>query len=87
MRVPKPTLIAAGTRDSTFDFDGTWELFRDAKRFASRLGYSDSVDIAAPDAPHGFTLQLREAVTRFMCRHLLGKDVEGSRDHQAAGLL
>ena len=76
MRVPKPTLIAAGTRDSTFDFDGTWELFRDAKRFASRLGYSDSVDIAAPDAPHGFTLQLREAVTRFMCRHLLGKDVE-----------
>lgn len=76
MRAPKPTLIAAGTRDATFDFDGTWELFRDAKRFASRIGHPDSVDIAAPDAPHGFTLQLREAVTRFMCRHLLGKEVE-----------
>ncbi|MEX2577982.1 MAG: hypothetical protein WD342_02900 [Verrucomicrobiales bacterium] len=76
MRAPKPTLIAAGTRDVTFDFDGTWEVFRDAKRFASRLGHSDSVDIVAPDAPHGFTLQLREAVTRFMCRHLLGKEVE-----------
>lgn len=76
MRAPKPTLIAAGTRDVTFDFGGTWDLFRDAKRFASRLGYPDSVDLAAPDAPHGFTLQLREAVTRFMCRHLLGKDVE-----------
>lgn len=75
MRAPRPTLICAGTRDVTFDFAGTWELFRDAKRFASRLGYADSVDIAAPDAPHGFTLQLREEVTRFMCRHLLGRDV------------
>lgn len=76
MRLPKPTLIAAGTRDVTFDFAGTWDLFRDAKRFASRIGHPDSVDLVAPDAPHGFTLQLREAVTRFMLRHLAGKDVE-----------
>jgi dienelactone hydrolase len=75
MRAPRPTLICAGTRDVTFDFDGTWELFRDAKRFYSRLGHSDMIDLAAPDAPHGFTLQLREAVTRFMARHLLGKDI------------
>ena len=76
MRAPKPTLICAGTRDATFNFDGTWEVFRDAKRFYSRLGHPDKIDIAAPDAPHGFTLQLREAVTRFMTRHLLGKDIE-----------
>jgi dienelactone hydrolase len=75
MRAPKPTLICAGTRDVTFDFGGTWELFRDAKRFYSRLGHPDMIDLAAPDAPHGFTLQLREAVTRFMARHLLGKDI------------
>lgn len=75
MRAPRPTLICAGTRDVTFNFDGTWDLFREAKRFASRLGYADSVDIVAPDAPHGFTLQLREAVTRFMSRHLLDRDV------------
>ncbi|MCC6509233.1 MAG: hypothetical protein IT423_09010, partial [Pirellulaceae bacterium] len=75
MRAPKPTLICAGTRDVTFDFGGTWELFRDAKRFYSRIGHPDMVDLAAPDAPHGFTLQLREAVTRFMARHLLGKDI------------
>lgn len=75
MRAPKPTLICAGTRDVTFDFGGTWDLFRDAKRFYSRLGHPDLIDIAAPDAPHGFTLQLREAVTRFMARHLLGKDI------------
>ncbi len=76
MRAPKPTLIAAGTRDATFAFEGTWELFRDAKRFYSRLGHPDMIDLAAPDAPHGFTLQLREAVTRFMARHLLGRDIE-----------
>lgn len=75
MRAPRPTLICAGTRDVTFNFDGTWDLFRDAKRFASRIGHADSVDIVAPDAPHGFTLQLREAVTRFMSRHLLNRDV------------
>jgi dienelactone hydrolase len=75
MRAPRPTLICAGTRDVTFDFNGTWDLFREAKRFYSRLGHADAIDLAAPDAPHGFTLQLREAVTRFMARHLLGKDM------------
>ncbi|MFO1485360.1 MAG: hypothetical protein U1F71_18510 [Verrucomicrobiaceae bacterium] len=75
MRAPKPTLICAGTRDVTFDFGGTMDLFREAKRFYSRIGYPDQIDIAAPDAPHGFTLQLREAVTRFMSRWLLGRDV------------
>lgn len=75
MRAPRPTLICAGTRDVTFDFNGTMDVFRDAKRFYSRIGYPEHIDIAAPDAPHGFTLQLREAATRFMSRWLLGKDV------------
>jgi dienelactone hydrolase len=76
MRAPKPTLICAGTRDVTFDFNGTMEVFSEAKRFYSRLGFPEHIDIAAPDAPHGFTLQLREAVARFMSRWLLGKDTE-----------
>ncbi len=75
MRAPKPTLICAGTRDATFDFGGTWQLFGEAKRFYSQLGHPESIDLAAPDAPHGFTIQLREAVTRFMSRWLLDKDV------------
>jgi len=74
MRAPKPTLICAGTRDVTFDFRGTWEVFLDAKRFYSRIGRPESIEIAAPDAPHGFTIQLREAVARWMHRWLLGKD-------------
>ena len=74
MRAPKPTLICAGTRDATFDFQGTWELFRDAKRFYSRIRHPESMDLVAADAPHGFTLPLREAVARFMSRWLLGQD-------------
>ncbi len=74
MRAPKPTLILAGTRDATFDFRGTWELFLEAKRFYSRLGRSDAVEINAPDAPHGYTLQQREAAARWMHRWLLGSD-------------
>ena len=76
MRAPKPTLICAGTRDVTFDFRGTWEVFLDAKRFYSRIGHPERMEIAAPDAPHGFTIQLREAVARWMSRWLLGKDIE-----------
>jgi dienelactone hydrolase len=75
MRAPKPTLIAAGLRDVTFSFQGTVDLFIEAKRFFSRLGYPERLDLAAPDAPHGFTLQLREAVARFMARWLLGREV------------
>ncbi|MBL9151432.1 MAG: hypothetical protein JNK37_03060 [Verrucomicrobiales bacterium] len=74
MRAPKPTLIVAGTRDATFDFNGTWDLYKDVKRFYSRLGRTDAVDINAPDAPHGFTLQQREAVASWMHRWLLGRE-------------
>lgn len=74
MRAPQPTLILAGTRDVTFDFRGTWELFLEAKRFYSRLGRSEGVEINAPDAPHGYTLQQREAAARWMHRWLLGAD-------------
>lgn len=74
IRAPKPTLICAATRDATFDFRGTWELFLDAKRFYSRLGAPERMDINASDAPHGFTVQQREATARFMHRWLIGGD-------------
>jgi dienelactone hydrolase len=74
LRAPRPTLIGAGTRDATFDFRGTAELFIEAKRFYSRLGHPEALELNAPDAPHGFTLQQREAVARWMHRWLLGAD-------------
>ncbi len=74
MRAPRPTLVCAGTRDATFDIDGTWDLFREAKRFYSRLGYAERVEMHEADAPHGFTIQLREGAVRWMKRWLLGQD-------------
>ena len=68
MRAPKPTLICAGTRDVTFDIEGTWDLFRQSKRFYSRLGFPERVELNEADAPHGFYLQQREAAARWMHR-------------------
>ena len=74
MRAPRPTLILTGTQDRTFDVVGSWELFRDAKRFYSRLGFSERVELAEPDVPHGFPRELRVASTRWMRRWLLDKN-------------
>ena len=74
MRAPRPTLICAGTRDVTFDISGTWDVFREAKRFYSRLGHAEQVEMHEADAPHGFGIQQREASARWLHRWLLGSD-------------
>jgi dienelactone hydrolase len=76
MRAPKPTLILAATRDATFDIEGTWDLFREAKRFYTRLGFPENVQLVEADAKHGFYIQQREAAARFMHRYLLGEEKE-----------
>ncbi len=73
MRGPKPTLICAATRDF-FDIDGTWHAFREAKRFYTRLGFAERVDLIEVDAKHGFSKPLRTAAVRWMRRWLLNKD-------------
>ncbi|MDG2127903.1 MAG: acetylxylan esterase [Fuerstiella sp.] len=74
MRAPKPTLICASTRDVTFDIGGTWNLFRQSKRFYARLGFPERVELNEADVPHGMYLQHREAIARWMHRWLLGTD-------------
>ena len=74
MRAPKPTLICASTRDKTFPIEGTWPLFREAKRFYNRLRFPERVELIEADAPHGFTIQTREAAVQWMRRWLLGID-------------
>jgi cephalosporin-C deacetylase-like acetyl esterase len=74
MRAPKPTLICASTRDATFDIGGTWDLFRQSKRFYARLGFPERVELNEADVPHGMHLQHREAIARWLHRWLLGKD-------------
>ena len=73
MRAPKPTLICTATGDF-FDIRGVWDTFRQAKRFYTRLGFSERVDLVETDATHGFSTQLRVATVRWMRRWLLNVD-------------
>ncbi|MHC4401059.1 MAG: alpha/beta hydrolase family protein [Planctomycetota bacterium] len=73
MRAPKPTLICAATQDF-FNIGGTWENFRQAKRFYSRLGHAERVDLVETDMKHGFSAHLRVGMARWMRRWLLGVD-------------
>jgi dienelactone hydrolase len=73
LRAPKPTLLCAGTRDTTFAIEGTWDIFREAKRFYDRFGLPEQVEMVEADEPHGFTRPLRIGAVRWMRRWLLGK--------------
>ncbi|MGB2822968.1 MAG: acetylxylan esterase, partial [Phycisphaerae bacterium] len=73
VRGPRPTLMCAATRDF-FDIQGTWDSFRQAKRFYTRLGFAERVDLIETDARHGFSAELRVATVRWMRRWLLGAD-------------
>jgi len=73
IRAPRPTLLCCATHDF-FAIDGTWTLFREAKRFYTRLGHAERVDLIEVDAKHGFHQPLREAAARWMRRWLLNID-------------
>jgi cephalosporin-C deacetylase-like acetyl esterase len=73
MRAPQPTLMCVATRDY-FDIDGAWQTFREAKRWYTRMGYPERVEIAETDMTHGFSPLLRLASVRWMRRWLLGAD-------------
>lgn len=73
MRAPAPFLICAATKDF-FDIGGTWELFRNAKRLYTRLGFAERVELMENDAPHNYNALQRQSVLRWMARWLLGKD-------------
>jgi len=82
MRAPKPTLINAATLDTTFKIAGAWDLFREAKRLYTRLGYANRVELTEADAPHGFTTHLRVSSARWMSRWLLKSDSEITEDEK-----
>jgi len=73
MRAPKPTLLCTATRDM-FNINGSWEVFRESKRFYARFGYPERVELVETDEGHGFHLQLREGAVRWMNRWLSHKD-------------
>ncbi len=73
MRLPKPTLIMAATQDY-FDINGAWHLFRQGKRFATRQGFPERVDLVEPNTEHGFPTEMRVAAANWMRRWLLDLD-------------
>lgn len=73
MKAPRPVLICAATKDF-FDINATWEMFRLAKRFYTRMGVPERVDLLENDAEHNYDKTQREGVARWMSRWLLGKD-------------
>ncbi len=80
LRAPKPTMLLLATRDF-FDLQGSWTTFREAKQIYGVMGFSERVDAAEYNTPHGYGKGQRESCVRFMRRWLLGKDdviVEGT---------
>jgi len=73
MRAPRPTLLLTASGDY-FDIGGAWDSFRQAKRWYTRLGYPERVDLFETDDKHGFPLPMRVASARWMRRWLLGID-------------
>lgn len=72
-RAPRATLIMTATRDY-FDIAGSWATFRQAKRWYTRLGFGERVDLFEIDDQHGFPGPMRVASARWMSRWLLGRD-------------
>jgi dienelactone hydrolase len=73
MRAPKPTLFSSTTGDF-FDIHGTWENFRQAKRFYWIFGHPERVNLVEGPGGHGVPRGNLLAIARWMRRWLLGKD-------------
>jgi len=73
LRAPHPVLIMAGTQDF-FDITGAWNVFRQAKRFYTRLGFPERVELVEVDTKHELSPQMRETSARWFRRWLAGKD-------------
>jgi dienelactone hydrolase len=73
MRAPRPTCMLTATHDF-FDIEGSWDTFREAKRFYGRLGYPERVDLVEIEDKHGFSRPRREAAVQWLQRWLLGRD-------------
>lgn len=73
IRAPRPTIILAATRDF-FDIKGTWDTYREVKRFYTRLGYPERINIVEVDAQHSYPTGQREAMVQWMRRWQSGID-------------
>lgn len=72
--VPCATLICSATRDFV-PIEGTWEAYREAKRFYTAEGIPERIELIEVNEQHGYTKPLRLAATNWMSRWLLDKNV------------
>jgi dienelactone hydrolase len=73
MRAPTPILMCTATKDF-FDIGGAWDVFREANRLYTRLGFAERLALLENDAPHNYDKLQREGVVRWLSRWLLGRD-------------
>jgi len=73
MRAPRPTLICCSSGDY-FDAKGTWDNFRQSKKYYSLLGDPLAIDLVEDKGKHGITKLQRETLTRLARRWFLGDD-------------
>jgi len=69
IRVPKPTLIMATTRDF-FSIQGARETYAEAKRVYEIFGKPGNIEIVEDDHRHGYTKKNRESMYAFFQKHL-----------------
>src|SRR5690625_330262 len=69
VRAPKPTLIISTTRD-IFSIQGARDVYDEAKKFYSLLGYPQNLEMTEDDAPHESTRKNREYAYSFFRKHL-----------------
>ncbi len=68
-RAPRPTLVAATTRDF-FNIQGARETFAEARRAFAALGAPGNLEMVEDDFEHGYTTKTREATYAFFQKHL-----------------
>lgn len=78
LRVPKPTLIMATTKDF-FNIQGTRETFDEVKKAYEIFGKPDNLEMTEDDFEHGYTKKNREAMYAFFQKHLM---LPGSQEEE-----
>ena len=73
LRAPRPTIISSTSGDF-FDIQGTWDNYRQAKRFYGTLGFAERVDLVEAPGGHGVQPTNLTGIVRWMRRWLLDKD-------------
>ncbi|MFC1614458.1 alpha/beta hydrolase family protein [Gemmatimonadota bacterium] len=69
VQAPKPTLIAATTRDF-FSIQGARETFKEVQRSYKALGNETDITLVEDDYGHGYTAKNREAIYSFFRKAL-----------------